>query len=68
MRINIDENQKLGKIKDMNATGQAPMGGGIGYGAYGSFRLLSDGPVITVDYIGCHYTVQKDGVSRAVKF
>jgi hypothetical protein len=28
----------------------------------------SDGTVITVDYIGCRYTVQKDGVSRTVKF
>ena len=28
----------------------------------------SDGTVITVDYIGCCYTVQKDGVSRTVKF
>ena len=28
----------------------------------------SDGTVITVDYIGCRYTVQKNGVSRTVKF
>ena len=28
----------------------------------------SDGTVINVDYIDCCYTVQKDGVSRTVKF
>ena len=51
MQIKIDENQKLGKIKDMNATGQAPMGGGVGFGAYRSFRLLSD---VAVPYVRLH--------------
>ena len=41
MQIKIDLNRKIGEIKKMNATGQAPMGGGIGYGAYKKFHLLS---------------------------
>ena len=33
MQLKVDLTKKLGKIKPMNATGQAPMGGGIGFGA-----------------------------------
>ena len=51
MRINIDLNNKIGKIKDMNATGQAPMGGGVGYEAYKNFHLLSD---VLVPYVRLH--------------
>ncbi|MBE6644486.1 MAG: hypothetical protein E7612_03795 [Ruminococcaceae bacterium] len=51
MQIDIDLSEKLGKIKRMNATGQAPMGGGIGYGAYKHFHLLSD---ISVPYVRLH--------------
>ena len=51
MQIKIDLNKKLGKIKKMNATGQAPMGGGLGYGAYKNFHLLSD---VSVPYVRLH--------------
>lgn len=38
----------------------------IGEGVY---RVVySDGTVITVDYPGCRYTVEKDGASRTVEF
>ena len=51
MQIQIDLGKNLGRIKDMNATGQAPMGGGHGFGAYGSFHLLSD---VAVPYVRLH--------------
>ena len=51
MRINIDLNNKIGKIKDMNATGQTPMGGGVGYEAYKNLHLLSD---VLVPYVRLH--------------
>ena len=31
MKLTIDLEKKLGKIKDMNSVGQGPIGGGIGY-------------------------------------
>ena len=51
MQLKIDLNQKIGKIKAMNATGQAPMGGGIGFDNYKYFHLLSD---ICVPYVRLH--------------
>ena len=51
MQIKIDLNQKIGKIKNMNATGQAPMGGGVGENAYNYFHYLSD---ICVPYVRLH--------------
>ena len=51
MRLSIDPNKKIGKIKDMNATGQAPLGGGIGFNAYNNFHLLSD---VSVPYVRLH--------------
>ena len=51
MQIKIDTEKKIGAIKRMNATGQAPMGGGIGYGAYNHFHFLSD---ISVPYVRLH--------------
>ena len=35
MKINVNLDKRLGKIKDMNATGQAPLTGGIGKEQYG---------------------------------
>jgi hypothetical protein len=51
MKIELNLNEKLGKIKRMNATGQAPMGGGVGYGAYTHFHYLSE---ISVPYVRLH--------------
>ena len=51
MNIKIDLNNKIGKIKRMNATGQAPMGPGIGFGAYDNFSFLSD---VSVPYVRLH--------------
>ena len=51
MQLKIDLNQKIGKIKSMNATGQAPMGGGIGFDDYKHFHYLSD---ISVPYVRLH--------------
>ncbi len=48
MQINLDK--KIGKIKHMNATGQAPMSG-MGYAAYDNFHYLSD---ICVPYVRLH--------------
>ncbi len=51
MQIKPDLSKKLGKIKDMNATGQAPMGGGQAFNAFNHFHLLSD---ISVPYVRLH--------------
>lgn len=51
MQLKVDLNQKIGEIKAMNATGQAPMGGGIGFDAYKHFHYLSD---ISVPYVRLH--------------
>ena len=51
MQIKLNLNEKIGKIKPMNATGQAPMGGGLGFDAYKHFHLLSD---IAVPYVRLH--------------
>ena len=51
MQIKLDLNSKIGKIKRMNATGQAPMGGGIGFGAYKHFHYLSE---VSVPYVRLH--------------
>lgn len=51
MEITLDLSKKIGKIKDMNATGQAPLGGGIGFDAYKNFHLLSD---VCVPYVRLH--------------
>ena len=51
MRISIDLNKITGEIKRMNGTGQAPMGGGIGYNAYNNFFYLSD---VCVPYVRLH--------------
>ncbi|MBP3605468.1 MAG: hypothetical protein J6J66_02605, partial [Clostridia bacterium] len=51
MQIKLDLNSKIGKIKRMNATGQAPMGGGIGFGAYKHFHYLSEA---SVPYVRLH--------------
>ena len=51
MNIRIDLNTKLGKIKRMNATGQAPMNDGMGFKSFDHFHLLSD---ISVSYVRLH--------------
>ena len=51
MQIQINLDKKVGKIKPMNATGQAPLGGGQGYKAYDRFDYLSD---IAVPYVRLH--------------
>lgn len=51
MNIRIDLGKTLGEMKRMNATGQAPMGGGLGYGAYQHFHFLSD---VGVPYVRLH--------------
>ena len=51
MQITVNLNEQLGTIKRMNATGQAPMGGGIGYKSFQYFSLLSD---IGVPYVRLH--------------
>ena len=51
MNLKIDLSKKLGKIKAMNATGQAPLGSGIGFKAYDAFHYISD---ISVPYVRLH--------------
>ena len=51
MKINVNLTKKIGKIKDMNATGQAPLTGGIGKEQYGYFHCLSD---VCVPYVRLH--------------
>ena len=51
MKIELNLNEKIGKIKRMNATGQAPIGGGVGFGAYNHFHYLSD---VSVPYVRLH--------------
>ena len=51
MQIKLDLNKKIGRIKRMNATGQAPMGGGLNHGAFQHFHLLSD---VSVPYVRLH--------------
>ena len=51
MKINVNLDKRLGKIKDMNATGQAPLTGGMGKEEYGYFHCLSD---VCVPYVRLH--------------
>jgi len=51
MKLTVDLSKKLGKIKDMNATGQAPLLAGAGYGSFKYFSLLSD---VCVPYVRLH--------------
>ena len=51
MKIELNLSEKLGKIKRMNATGQAPLGGGQAENAYGNFHYLSD---VSVPYVRLH--------------
>ena len=51
MKLQLDLNQKIGAIKRMNATGQAPMGGGVAFNAYKHFHYLSE---ISVPYVRLH--------------
>ena len=55
MKIELNLNEQLGKIKRMNATGQAPMGGGVGFNAYNHFHYLSD---VSVPYVNPYAIVQ----------
>ena len=50
MKITVDLNKPVGKIKDMNSVGQPPISG-IGYNAYGAFHYLSD---VSVKYSRLH--------------
>ncbi len=50
MQITINLDKKIGKIKNMNATGQAPTSG-QGYKAYEPFHYLSD---VSVPYVRLH--------------
>lgn len=63
MQITVDLNKKIGEIKRMNATGQAPLGGGIGFGAYEAFHYLSD---VSVPYVRLHDVGGNFGGNRYV--
>ena len=51
MKLTIDLEKKLGKIKDMNSVGQGPIGGGIGYNSFSEFHYLK---AISTPYVRLH--------------
>ena len=63
MKIELNLSEKLGKIKRMNATGQAPLGGGQAEKAYGNFHYLSD---VSVPYVRLHDVGGRYGGNRYV--
>ncbi len=50
MKIKVDINRKIRKIKDMNGVGQPPIGG-VGYNSFDKFHYLSD---VSVPYSRLH--------------
>ena len=51
MKLIVDTKKTLGKIKDMNAVGQGPIGGGVGFSSFSCFHYLE---AISVPYVRTH--------------
>ena len=51
MQIKLNLNEKIGKIKAMNAVGQGPIGGGIGYSSFSQFHYIKNA---SIPYVRLH--------------